>query len=82
MLGLSSMPREIDAGEAEFLEHGLQRLAGHFVAALDGVIARLAVGRHFGLDHRHDAGFLAEDGVAGQHVGIGADVVARSARSW
>ena len=40
------------------------------------VIARLAVGQHFGLDHRHDAGLLAEHGVAGQDMGIGADAVA------
>ena len=75
-VGFQQHAAQIDAGEAQFLEHRLERLARHVLAALDRVIARLAIGQHFGLDHRHDTGFLAIHGIAGERMGVGANAVA------
>ena len=33
----------------------------------------VAVHEHFGFDHRHDAGFLAQRGIARQRVAVGLD---------
>ncbi len=41
------------------------------------MVARLTVAHHFRLDDRHNAGFLAEHGVARERVGVGTDVVSR-----
>ena len=43
---------------------------GDLIAAVDVVIA---VHQHFGLDDRHDAFVLAQRGIAGERMRIGAD---------
>ena len=53
------------------LEGLLEHALGHFVAAVDVVVA---VHQHFGLDDRHDLRGLAQRGVTRQRMGI--DVIA------
>ena len=54
----------------ERVEHRVQRPLGHFLAALDGVVA---VHQHLGLDDGHEAGGLADRSVARERVGVGPD---------
>ncbi len=54
----------------QLLEHGRQRVARHFFATLDAVIA---IHQHFRLDDRHNARFLAQRRVARERVSVGVD---------
>ena len=52
------------------IEHGAQYRMGHLAAPLNRVAA---VHQHLGLDDRHEAGLLAQGGVAGQRMRVGRD---------
>ena len=70
MLGFSTMPSRWMRCSKQLLEHGLEHRVGHFLAALERVVA---VHQHFGLDDRDDVRFLAQRRVAGERVRIGVD---------
>ena len=61
---------EHDAMPVQRVEHLVQHRLGDFGAALERVVA---VHQHFGLDDRHDAGFLADCRIARERVGVGFD---------
>ncbi|EGE56035.1 hypothetical protein RHECNPAF_770083 [Rhizobium etli CNPAF512] len=64
---------EADASFGQFLENDAQGGFSHFGAAVDVVVARLAVHQAFRLDDRHDLGFLAESRIASECLSVGAD---------